>query len=175
MAIQKIIRAEFGMAWNENPLSGSFIVSQLTDLVEEAVLAEFDRLNARGGVLAAMERQYQRNRIQEESLLYETRKDSGDIPIIGVNTFLAEAEDDAPEQVPLARATNDEKEAQVLRVEGFRRRHAKDAPEALRRLQEVARSGGNVFSELMETVKVASLGQITGALYEVGGRYRRAM
>ena len=175
VAIQKIIRAEFGMAWNENPLSGSFIVSQLTDLVEEAVLTEFDRLNARGGVLAAMERQYQRNRIQEESLLYETRKDSGDIPIIGVNTFLAEPEDDSPEQVPLARATNEEKEAQVLRVEAFRRRHAKEAPEALRRLQEVARSGGNVFSELMETVKVASLGQITGALYEVGGRYRRAM
>ena len=175
VAIQKIIRAEFGMAWNENPLSGSFIVSQLTDLVEEAVLTEFDRLNARGGVLAAMERQYQRNRIQEESLLYETRKDSGDIPIIGVNTFLVEPEDDSPEKVPLARATNEEKEAQVLRVEAFRRRHAKEAPEALRRLQDVARTGGNVFSELMETVKVASLGQITGALYEVGGRYRRAM
>ncbi|MYB31112.1 MAG: methylmalonyl-CoA mutase, partial [Acidobacteria bacterium] len=175
VAIQKIIRSEFGMAWNENPLSGSFIVSRLTDLVEEAVLAEFDRLNARGGVLAAMERQYQRNRIQEESLLYETRKDSGEIPIIGVNTFLAEPEDGAPEAVPLARATDDEKEAQVLRVEAFRRRHAKDAPEALARLQEVARSGGNVFAELMETVKVASLGQITGALYEVGGRYRRAM
>ena len=175
VAIQKIIRAEFGMAWNENPLSGSFIVSQLTDLVEEAVLAEFDRLNARGGVLAAMERQYQRNRIQEESLLYETRKDSGEIPIIGVNTFLTEPEDGSPEQVPLARATDDEKEAQVLRVEAFRQRHAKNAPEALSRLQEVARSGGNVFAELMETVKVASLGQITGALYEVGGRYRRAM
>jgi len=175
VAIQKIIRSEFGMAWNENPLSGSFIVSRLTDLVEEAVLAEFDRLNARGGVLAAMERQYQRNRIQEESLLYETRKDSGEIPIIGVNTFLAEPEDGAPEAVPLARATDDEKEAQVLRVEAFRRRHAKDAREALAKLQEVARSGGNVFAELMETVKVASLGQITGALYEVGGRYRRAM
>ena len=175
VAIQKIIRAEFGMAWNENPLSGSFIASRLTDLVEEAVLAEFDRLNARGGVLAAMERQYQRNRIQEESLLYETRKDSGEIPIIGVNTFLGEPEDGPPEAVPLARATDDEKEAQVLRVEAFRRRHAKDAPAALSRLQEVARSGGNVFAELMETVKVASLGQITGALYEVGGRYRRAM
>jgi methylmalonyl-CoA mutase len=175
VAIQKIIRAEFGMAWNENPLSGSFIAGRLTDLVEEAVLTEFDRLNARGGVLASMERQYQRNRIQEESLLYETRKDSGEIPIIGVNTFLAEAEDGPPAQVPLARATDGEKEAQVLRVEGFRGRHATEAPEALRRLQEVARSGGNVFEELMETVKVASLGQITGALYEVGGRYRRAM
>ena len=175
VAIQKIIRAEFGMAWNENPLSGSFIVAQLTDLLEEAVLTEFERLNARGGVLSAMERQYQRNRIQEESLLYETRKDSGEIPIIGVNTFLAEPDSGAPEQVPLARATPDEKEAQVARVEAFRRRHANEAPEALRRLQDVARSGGNVFAELMETVKVASLGQITGALYEVGGRYRRAM
>ena len=175
VAIQKIIRSEFGMAWNENPLSGSFIVAQLTDLVEEAVLAEFDRLHARGGVLAAMERQYQRNRIQEESLLYETRKDSGDIPIIGVNTFLPEPDAGEPEPVPLARATPDEKEAQVARVEAFRNRHADAAPEALRRLQAVARSGGNVFAELMETVQVASLGQITSALYEVGGRYRRAM
>lgn len=175
VAIQKIIRAEFGMAWNENPLSGSFIVTQLTDLVEEAVLSEFERLHARGGVLAAMERQYQRNRIQEESLLYETRKDSGAIPIIGVNTFLAEPDSKTPEPVPLARAAPEEKEVQVVRAETFRRRHAGDAPEALRRLQEVARDGGNVFAELMETVKVASLGQITRALYEVGGRYRRAM
>ena len=175
VAIQKIIRSEFGMAWNENPLSGSFIVAQLTDRVEEAVLTEFERLNARGGVLAAMERQYQRNRIQEESLLYETRKDSGEIPIIGVNTFLADPDSGSPERVPLARATPDEKEAQVARVEAFRRRYAAAAPEALRRLQEVARSGGDVFAELMETVQVASLSQITAALYEVGGRYRRAM
>ena len=175
VAIQKIIRAEFGMAWNENPLSGSFIASELTDLVEEAVLAEFDRLHARGGVLPAMERQYQRNRIQEDSLLYETKKDSGEIPIIGVNTFLAEADGEEPEPVPLARATDAEKEAQVARVEAFQRRHAEAAGPALRRLQEVARSGGNVFAELMATVRVASLGQITEALYEVGGRYRRAM
>ena len=175
VAIQKIIRNEFGMSWNENPLSGSFIVAQLSDLVEEAVLREFDRLHARGGVLAAMERQYQRNRIQEESLLYETKKDSGEVPVIGVNTFLAEPDPDEPERIPLARATPDEKEAQVARVESFRSRHADDAPKALRRLQDVARSGGNVFAELMETVQVASLGQITTALYEVGGRYRRAM
>ena len=175
VAIQKIIRNEFGMAWNENPLSGSFVVAQLTDLVEEAVLAEFDRLNARGGVLAAMERQYQRNRIQEESLLYETRKDSGEIPIIGVNTFLAAPDSGSPESVPLARSTPEAKEDQVARVEAFGRRHRAAAPEALRRLQEVARAGGNVFAELMETVQVASLGQITQALYEVGGRYRRAM
>ena len=178
VAIQKIIRQEFGMTWNENPLSGSFLTAELTDRVEEAVLAEFDRIHARGGVLAAMERQYQRHRIQEESLLYETRKDSGEMPIVGVNTFRSEAPESpagAPERIPLARADTDEKEAQVLRVEAFRRRHAAAAGPALRRLREVARSGGNVFAELMETVEVASLGQITGALYEVGGRYRRAM
>ena len=178
VAIQKIIRQEFGMTWNENPLSGSFLTAELTDRVEEAVLAEFDRIHARGGVLAAMERQYQRHRIQEESLLYETRKDSGEMPIVGVNTFRSEAPESpagAPERIPLARADTDEKEAQVLRVEAFRRRHAAAAEPALRRLREVARSGGNVFAELMETVEVASLGQITGALYEVGGRYRRAM
>ena len=178
VAIQKIIRQEFGMTWNENPLSGSFLTAELTDRVEEAVLAEFDRIHARGGVLTAMERQYQRHRIQEESLLYETRKDSGEMPIVGVNTFRSEAPESpagAPERIPLARADTDEKEAQVLRVEAFRRRHAAAAEPALRRLREVARSGGNVFAELMETVEVASLGQITGALYEVGGRYRRAM
>ena len=175
VAIQKIIRQEFGATWNENPLSGSFITAELTDRVEEAVLAEFDRIHARGGVLAAMERQYQRNRIQEESLLYETKKGSGEIPIIGVNTFRSEGSSSGPDRVPLARASEAEKEARVQRVEAFRRRNADAAPEALRRLQETARSGGNLFAELMETVQVASLGQITGALYEVGGRYRRAM
>ena len=175
VAIQQIITREFGNTWNENPLSGAFITRELTDLVEEAVLREFDRLHARGGVLGAMERQYQRNRIQEESLQYEVRKHSGEIPIMGVNTFLAEGEAEAVESVPLARASADEKEDQVRRVEDFRRRHAGEAPAALARLQEVAGSGGNVFAELMETVKVASLGQITGALYEVGGQYRRSM
>ncbi len=175
VAIQKIITQEFGNTWNENPLSGSFIVRELTDLVEEAVLQEFDRLHARGGVLGAMERQYQRNRIQEESLQYEMKKHSGEIPIMGVNTFLAEDGGETPAAVPLARASGDEKEDQVRRVEAFRERHAAKAPAALERLQEVARSGGNVFAELMETVRVASLGQITEALYEVGGRYRRSM
>ncbi len=174
VAIQKIINREFGNTWNENPLAGAFIVRELTDLVEEAVLREFDRLHARGGVLGAMERQYQRNRIQEESLRYEVKKHSGEIPIIGVNTFRGDAEEEGP-SVPLARATADEKEDQVQRVEAFRQRHADAAPEALRRLQAVARAGGNVFGELMETVQVASLGQITEALFEVGGRYRRSM
>ncbi len=175
VAIQKIIRQEFGMTWNENPLSGSFFVADLTDRVEAAVLDEFDRIHARGGVLAAMERQYQRNRIQEESLLYESKKDSGELPIIGVNTFLSASDSGAPEEVPLARATEGEKEDRVRRVEAFQDRHADAAPAALERLQRVARDGGNLFAELMETVQVASLGQITHALYEVGGRYRRAM
>ena len=179
VAIQKIIREEFGMAWNENPLSGSFAIAWLTDRVEEAVLDEFDRLDARGGVLAAMERQYQRHRIQEESFLYESRKDSGELPVVGVNTFRAEdgEEDDAPAgagEALLARATPAEKEEQVRRVEAFRDRHAEAAGPALRKLRETALAGGNVFAELMDTVKVASLGQISAALYEVGGRYRRS-
>ena len=178
VAIQKIIREEFGMAWNENPLSGSFAISWLTDRVEEAVLDEFDRLDARGGVLAAMERQYQRHRIQEESFLYESRKDSGELPVVGVNTFRAEGgEDEAAagaEEALLARATPAEKEEQVRRVEAFRDRHAEAAGPALRRLRETALAGGNVFAELMDTVRVASLGQISAALYEVGGRYRRS-
>ena len=178
VAIQKIIREEFGMAWNENPLSGSFAISWLTDRVEEAVLDEFDRLDARGGVLAAMERQYQRHRIQEESFLYESRKDSGELPVVGVNTFRAEGgeDEDAPgaEEALLARATPAEKEEQVRRVESFRDRHAEAAGPALRKLRETALAGGNVFAELMDTVRVASLGQISAALYEVGGRYRRS-
>ncbi len=174
IAIQKILTAEFGLAWNENPLSGSFILRELTDLVEEAVLVEFDRLQARGGVLAAMERQYQRNRIQEESILHEMKKDSGEIPIIGVNTFRAPGEA-AQVAHPLSRATDDEKEERVRRVEEFQSRHRDAAPAALARLKDVARSGGNVFEELMRTVEVASLGQVTRALHEVGGRYRRAM
>ena len=177
VAIQKIIREEFGMAWNENPLSGSFVISWLTDRVEEAVLDEFDRLDARGGVLAAMERQYQRHRIQEESFLYESRKDSGELPVVGVNTFRAEGGEDGEAEADdalLARATPAEKEEQVRRVETFRDRHAAAAGPALRRLKETALGGGNVFAELMDTVRVASLGQITAALYEVGGRYRRS-
>jgi methylmalonyl-CoA mutase len=165
------------MAQNENPLQGSYLVQELTDLVEEAVLAEFDRLSQRGGVLGAMELQYQRSRIQEESLLYELKKDSGEIPIVGVNTFLAPdaAQEAEPSKVELARATPEEKHGQIANLRAFQKRNAPHVGEALDRLREQAASGGNVFAELMATVRVASLGQITHALYEVGGQYRRAM
>ena len=180
VAIQKVILQEYGMSWNENSLSGSFAASWLTDRVEEAVLEEFDRLDARGGVLAAMERQYQRHRIQEESFRFESRKDSGELPIIGVNTFRAEDDGaggvEAPEEPAerLARATEEEKEERVRAVESFRERRRAAAGPALDRLQKTALEGGNVFAELMDTVRAASLGEITRALYEVGGRYRRA-
>jgi methylmalonyl-CoA mutase len=177
MAIQQIINREFGMAENENPLQGSFIVEELTDLVEEAVLAEFDQLNQRGGVLGAIELQYQRNRIQEESLTYELKKDSGELPIVGVNTFLDPdaAEDLVPDNVELARATEEEKRQQIDNLRAFQKRHEADAPGTLERLKKTALAGGNIFAELMDAVRVASLGQITRALYEVGGQYRRAM
>ena len=177
MAIQLIINKEFGLMKNENALQGSFIVEELTDLVEEAVLKEFERLNDRGGVLGAMERQYQRSKIQEESLYYESLKHTGQLPIIGVNTYLnpnpqVEEQIDSME---LARATKEEKELQINNLNEFKERNKDEVGEALRRLQDVARSNGNIFEELMETVKVASLGQITKALYEVGGEYRRNM
>src|SRR5690625_1164141 len=177
MAIQMIINREFGLTKNENSLQGAFIIDLLTDLVEEAVLQEFERLNDRGGVLGAMERQYQRGKIQEESLYYEGKKHSGELPIIGVNTYLnpnppTEEEIDSME---LERATKEEKDHQIKELKRFQKRHKDKADEALKRLQEVASSGGNIFEELMETVKVASLGQITQALYDVGGQYRRNM
>ncbi|MFQ5789251.1 MAG: fused isobutyryl-CoA mutase/GTPase IcmF [Acidobacteriota bacterium] len=177
MAIQQIINREFGMTRNENPLQGSYIMEELTDIVEEAVLAEFDRLNERGGVLGAMELQYQRSRIQEESLLYELKKDSGEIPIVGVNTFLnPEApENRVPEGLELARAAPEEKRRQIEKLRNFHKRHEAEAPAALERLQKIALDGGNIFAELMDAVRVASLGQITHALYAVGGQYRRAM
>jgi methylmalonyl-CoA mutase len=177
MAIQQIINREFGLAENENPLQGSFIVDELTELVEEAVLAEFDQINQRGGVLGAIELQYQRNRIQEESLLYELKKDSGELPIVGVNMFLDPdaPEDLVPEDVQLARATSEEKRQQFDNLRAFQKRHAGETPGALERLKKAALTGGNIFAELMEAVRVASLGQITNALYEVGGQYRRAM
>ncbi|HTG80429.1 MAG TPA: fused isobutyryl-CoA mutase/GTPase IcmF [Geobacteraceae bacterium] len=177
MAIQMIIGREFGVAKNENPSQGSFIIEELTDLVEEAVLAEFERIDQRGGVLGAMETQYQRSKIQDESMLYEHRKHSGELPIIGVNCFLNPRAGEEGYQVPgeLARATQEEKEQQIANLRAFQERHKNTAPAALRRLQEVAVAGGNIFAELMETVKVASLGQITRALYEVGGKYRRNM
>jgi isobutyryl-CoA mutase len=177
MAIQMIINKEFGLTKNENSLQGSFIIDELTDLVEEAVLAEFERINDRGGVLGAMERQYQRGKIQEESLYYEGKKHSGELPIIGVNTYLNPNPPSADEinSMELARATKEEKDQQITNLRAFQNAHQDEAEEALNRLKEVAKSGGNIFSELMETVKVASLGQITNALYEVGGQYRRNM
>ncbi|WP_244943814.1 fused isobutyryl-CoA mutase/GTPase IcmF [Siminovitchia fortis] len=177
MAIQMIITKEHGLSKNENPLQGSFIVEELTDLVEEAVLQEFERLNDRGGVLGAMETQYQRGKIQEESMYYETLKHSGKLPIIGVNTYLnpnppSEADLD---NIELARSTKEEKETQIRNLRNFQKQHQNEAEEALTRLKKVAVSGGNIFAELMETTKTASLGQITHALYEVGGQYRRNM
>jgi len=176
VAIQLIINRELGMARNENPLQGSHFVSYLTDVVEAAVWDEFDRLSERGGVLGAMELQYQRSRIQDESLFYEQQKHDGSLPIIGVNTFLdpqTTAEDWEPDKIELRRASPEEKDAQLQSVQQFQEAHAEEAPAALRRLQDIAVSGGNVFDELMRTVRVATLGQITRALYGVGGEYRR--
>ena len=173
MAIQLIIGKEWGLALNENPLQGSFVVDELTDLVEEAVLAEFDRISERGGVLGAMETGYQRGRIQDESMLYEHRKHDGTLPIIGVNTFTRPGGDASPQEVELARATEDEKRSQLTRLADFHAGHAADAPAALRRLQDVATGGGNVFDELMRAARVCSLGQLTAAFFEVGGQYRR--
>ncbi|MCW2276828.1 fused isobutyryl-CoA mutase/GTPase IcmF [Heliophilum fasciatum] len=175
MAIQLIIGKEFGLAKNENMLQGSFIIEELTELVEEAVLAEFLRISERGGVLGAMETQYQRNKIQEESLLYETRKHTGELPIIGVNTFLNPRGAVVGDDIELSRATEEEKQQQIRELRAFHAKHSDQASQALERLKEVVRSGGNIFEEMMETVKVASLGQINSALYEVGGKYRRNM
>ncbi|MGE7110652.1 fused isobutyryl-CoA mutase/GTPase IcmF [Lysinibacillus sp. NPDC047702] len=177
MAIQMIITKEHGLAKNENPLQGAFIVEELTDLVEEAVLEEFDRINDRGGVLGAMETQYQRGKIQEESMYYEMLKHSGELPIIGVNTYLnPNPPSDADiDNMEIARASKEEKETQILNLQGFWKQHESESEAAITRLQEVAVNNGNIFAELMETVKVASLGQITRALYEVGGQYRRNM
>ena len=176
LAIQLIITRELGIARNENPLQGAHVVDWLTDAVEEAVLQEFERLSERGGVLGAMETLYQRSRIQEESLRYEERKHSGALPVVGVNTFVApRSESAAPRPAALVRSSEDEKQRQLEALRSFHARHAGRVPAALRQLQEVASSGGNVFAELMQTVQVASLGQISAALFEVGGRYRRAM
>ncbi len=176
LAIQMIIDREWGLASNENPLQGSHVVEELTDLVEAAVLEEFDRIAERGGVLGAMETGYQRGRIQDESMLYEHRKHDGSLPIIGVNTFLDPDRDSTPAgPVELARATEDEKKSQLARLEDFHSRHAGQAPAALARLREVAMSGGNVFEALMDAVRVCSLGQISEAFFEVGGRYRRSV
>ncbi|OZM77803.1 fused isobutyryl-CoA mutase/GTPase IcmF [Pseudonocardia sp. MH-G8] len=175
MAIQLIIGKEWGLSMNENPLQGSFVVEELTDLVEEAVLAEFDRISERGGVLGAMETGYQRGRIQDESMLYEHRKHDGSLPIVGVNTFVRDTSTAAPEEIELARATEEEKQSQLDRLADFQRRHTGDAQAAIRRLQDVATGEGNVFDELMRAARVCSLGQLTEAFFEVGGAYRRNM
>src|SRR5699024_10660205 len=177
LAIQMIINHELGLTKNENSLQGSFIIEELTDLVEEAVLAEFERLHERGGVLGAMERQYQRAKIQEESLYYEGKKHSGELPIIGVNTYLNPnpPSEEMIDSMELARATKAEKEHQIKNLKTFQEKHEAKAAQALENLKKVASENGNIFEELMDTVKVASLGQITAALYEVGGQYRRNM
>ncbi|OQP68100.1 methylmalonyl-CoA mutase [Niastella populi] len=175
MAIQLIINRELGSAKTENFIQGSFLIEEMTDLVEEAVLAEFDRLTERGGVLGAMERMYQRNKIQEESLHYESLKHNGDLPIIGVNTFLNKK--GSPTILPgeVIRSTTEEKEQQIQNLHAFWKRNENRSEEMLNRLKKVAVNNGNIFEELMETVKYCSLGQITHALFEVGGQYRRSM
>ncbi len=175
MAIQLIINKELGLAKNENPLQGSFIIEELTDLVEEAVYAEFDKITERGGVLGAMETMYQRGKIQEESLYYETLKHTGEFPIIGVNTFLSSTGSKTVIPAEVIRSTTEEKEFQIENVHNLWKKNEVKGPEMLRRLQEVAIRNGNIFEELMETVKYCSLGQITQALFAVGGQYRRNM
>jgi methylmalonyl-CoA mutase len=177
MAIQLIINREYGIAKCENVLQGSYVVDELTDLVEESVLTEFERISERGGVLGAMETQYQRGRIQDESLHYERLKHSGELPVIGVNTFIDDKADHAfaMDNLQLTRSSTEEKHDRIAHVRAFQKRHAGESDASLRRLQDVALAGGNVFAELLRTVRTASLGQITRALFEVGGEYRRNM
>ncbi|HEY2591881.1 MAG TPA: methylmalonyl-CoA mutase family protein, partial [Steroidobacteraceae bacterium] len=176
VAIQLIINRELGLNFIQNPWQGSFALEYLTDLVEEAVYRELEALSERGGVLGAMETMYQRGKIQDESLNYERRKHDGSLPIVGVNTFLSGGDSSAEhERAQLIRSSDEEKRAQVAAVRAFQARNAERSPAALRQLQQVAMRGGNVFAELMQAVKCCSLGQITHALYQVGGRYRRNM
>ncbi|MGC4395526.1 fused isobutyryl-CoA mutase/GTPase IcmF [Hydrogenophaga sp. T2] len=175
MAIQLIINREWGLAKNENPNQGAFIIDELTELVEEAVLTEFERIAERGGVLGAMETGYQRGRIQDESMHYEMLKHTGELPIIGVNTFRNPHGDPIPQSLELARSTEDEKQSQLKRLQDFHARHAHEAPAMLERLKRTVIDNGNVFEVLMDAVRCCSLGQITNALFEVGGQYRRNM
>ncbi|MDB5840717.1 MAG: methylmalonyl-CoA mutase [Herminiimonas sp.] len=175
LAIQLIINREWGLAKNENPNQGSFIIDELTGLVEEAVLQEFERIAERGGVLGAMETGYQRSKIQEESMLYEHQKHDGTLPIIGVNTFRNPKASDTLQKIELARSTDEEKQSQLMRLADFKARHAAQAPAMLAALQQAVIDDKNVFEKLMDAVRVCSLGQITEALFEVGGQYRRSM
>ena len=174
LAIQLIINREWGLSMNENPNQGSFVIEQLTDLVEEAVLQELERISERGGVLGAMETGYQRGRIQDESMLYEQRKHDGTLPLVGVNTFLdPTGHDEVPRTPELQRSTEEEKQGQIARLRDFQARHASERPAALERLRQAALAGDNLFAVLMDAVRVCSLGEITHTLFEVGGRYRR--
>jgi methylmalonyl-CoA mutase len=175
MAIQLIINKELGLAKNENPLQGSFIIEELTELVEQAVYTEFDRITERGGVLGAMETMYQRSKIQEESMHYEMLKHTGEYPIIGVNTFLGK--DGSPTVRPgeVIRSTEEEKQVQIQNLENFQKSHADKSEQILHDLQISAINQENLFEKMMEAVKFCSLGQITNALFEVGGMYRRNM
>ncbi len=175
MAIQLIINREWGLAKNENPSQGSFIIDELTELLEEAVLTEFERISERGGVLGAMETGYQRGKIQDESMHYEMLKHTGELPIIGVNTFRNPQGDATPDTLELARSTEEEKQSQLKRLDDFHASHAKESPQMLKRLQQAVIDDHNVFEVLMDAVRVCSLGQITNALFEVGGQYRRNM
>jgi isobutyryl-CoA mutase len=175
MAIQLIINREWGLAKNENPSQGAFIIDELTELVEEAVLTEFERISERGGVLGAMETGYQRGKIQDESMHYEMLKHTGELPIIGVNTFRNPHGDTTPETLELARSTEEEKQNQLKRLQDFQETHKAQAPAILKLLQQTVIANGNVFEVLMQAVRVCSLGQITTALFEVGGQYRRNM
>jgi methylmalonyl-CoA mutase len=175
MAIQLIINREWGLARNENPNQGAFIIDELTELVEEAVLSEFERIAERGGVLGAMETGYQRGKIQEESMHYEMLKHTGELPIIGVNTFRNPQGDPVPESIELARSTEDEKQSQLSRLKAFQATHAAEAGVLLQELKLAVLENRNVFDVLMQAVRVCSLGQITSTLFEVGGQYRRSM
>jgi methylmalonyl-CoA mutase len=175
IAIQLVINREWGLAKNENPNQGAFVIDELTDLVEEAVIKEFEAISGRGGVLGAMETGYQRGKIQEESLLYEHRKHDGSYPIIGVNTFLNPHDDGVPQEIELARSTDEEKQSQLKRLRDFQARNQDQAPVWLAKLQATVIDNRNVFEVLVEAVRYCSLGQISNALYEVGGQYRRSM
>jgi methylmalonyl-CoA mutase len=175
MAIQLVINREWGLAKNENPNQGAFIIDELTDLVEEAVLKEFEAIAERGGVLGAMETGYQRGKIQEESLYYEHRKHDGSYPIVGVNTFRNPQGEGGAAHVELARSTEEEKQSQIKRLREFQSRHAAESGPLLAKLKQTVIDNGNVFAVLVDAVRVCSLGQISEALYEVGGQYRRSM
>jgi methylmalonyl-CoA mutase len=175
MAIQLIINREWGLAKNENPSQGAFIIEELTELVEEAVLSEFVAIAERGGVLGAMETGYQRGKIQDESMHYEMLKHTGELPIIGVNTFKSPQANEVPQKIELARSTDEEKQNQLKRLNDFHQLHATASAEMLKQLQQAVIANENVFAVLMDAVRVCSLGQITNALFEVGGQYRRNM